>query len=109
MNDHPISAPAAVAVTTWGELRGERKPPGTVLRVLVAGQAAGAVERTGDVWAAQVHGLHPSRPTSHASADDAVRAVLRSSWARRLGAGADSRVHWSARAHRAAKRAAVSR
>lgn len=97
----PAAAPAAVSC--WGELRAERKVPG-VLRVLVDGQHAGAVEYRGGAWAASWHtaryGLGPSsdRVTEHATAEDAVRAVIRSGWARHLGARAASRVHWSDRA-----------
>ena len=39
------TTPAPVNVTRWGELRGEHKVPGVVLRALVVGQAAGGVER----------------------------------------------------------------
>jgi hypothetical protein len=103
-----------VSITCWGELPGERTMPG-VLRVRVAGQAAGAVERAGDSWAASWYagttrsGAMRDRVTEHASADDAVRAVLRSAWGRKLGARATSRVGWSDRARRFANRAAVSR
>jgi hypothetical protein len=38
---------APVSVTAWGELRGERKLPGAPLRVLVADQSAGGIERHG--------------------------------------------------------------
>ena len=99
---------APVSVTVWGELPAERKLPGTVLRVLVAGQHAGAAERTADGWTAQAHGLKPSKPTAHATAEDAVRAVVRSAWARRLGARAASRVFWSDRARRAAAKSATA-
>jgi len=40
------AAAAPARVTCWGELRGERPMPG-VLRVLVAGQSAGGIERAG--------------------------------------------------------------
>jgi len=97
-----VTAPAAVTVTCWGELRGEKKLRG-VLRVLADGQQAGAIERAGDGWVAQVHGLRRSQPTSHATASDAVRATLRSSWARRLGARKASAVYWSKQARKAAR------
>jgi len=45
------AAAAPARVTCWGELRGERPMPG-VLRVLVAGQSAGGIERAGDGWRA---------------------------------------------------------
>jgi hypothetical protein len=106
MND--TTTPALVSVTVWGELRGERKLPGAVLRVLVAGQSAGGVERTGDAWRACWYagvtrsGSLRDRFTEHATAEDAVRAVIRSAWARHLGARAASAVRWSDRARRAA-------
>ncbi|HUY46480.1 MAG TPA: hypothetical protein VMV92_12220 [Streptosporangiaceae bacterium] len=95
--------PAPVAVTCWGELRAERRLPG-VLRVLVAGQHAGAAERAGDTWMADWYTAGSrDRLTEHASAEEAVKAVIRSGFARRLGARAGSRVHWSDCARRAAR------
>jgi hypothetical protein len=76
------------------------------LRVLVGGQHAGAVERCGATWAASWYagmtasGSMRDRVTEHDSAEEAVRAVLRSAWARRLGGRVSSRVHWSDRARR---------
>lgn len=99
-----MTVPQLAWVRVWGEGRGERKLPGTVLRVLISGHVAGGVQRIGDEWVAQATGLRPSAPTTHASADEAVRAVLRSSWARSLGARAASPVHWSDKARRAASR-----
>jgi hypothetical protein len=100
----PITMPPKpVSVSCWGELLGERKVAG-VFRVLVAGQQAGAFQRAGSGWEAQVHGLRRTEPTTHESADDALRAIVRSAWARRLGARAASRVYWSDRARRAARR-----
>jgi len=104
-----MNNPAPVSVTVWGELRGDRKLPGVVLHVLVAAQSAGVVERSGDTWVAcRYAGMTRSgslrdRATEHPTAEDAVRAVVRSAWARRLGARAASRVYWSDRAHRAAR------
>jgi hypothetical protein len=107
----PARGPGASAtVTRWGELRGEHHVPGVVLRVLVAGEHAGMIEHSSDGWAAYCSpGLtRPAalryRVTEHATADEAVRAVLRSGWARRLGGRAASRVNWSDRASRAAGR-----
>lgn len=103
-----MSAPEPVSVSVWGELRGERKLPGRrlapVLRVLVAGQHAGAMEWDGRVWhaAQQARVLGKARETEHATAEEALRAVLRSGFARHLGARAASRVHWTARGRRAA-------
>ena len=78
--------PAPVAVTCWGELPAERRMAG-VLRVLVGGQHAGAVERAGDTWAAYWHTAgFRDRCTEHASAEEAVKAVIRSGFARRRGA-----------------------
>lgn len=106
-----MTAPAAqpVSVTAWAELapRGSARLPGC-LRVLVDGQSAGGAERKGDRWVAYWYaGMLPGgamrdRATGHATAEDAVRAVIRSAWARRLGARASSRVFWSAKASRLA-------
>lgn len=107
--------PAPVSVTVWGELPAERKLPGTVLRVLVAGQSAGGAELVGGSWRACWYagmtraGSLRDRCTEHATAEDAVRAVVRSAWARRLGARAGSRVFWSDRARRAARPASLRR
>ena len=79
------AAPEPVYVAAWGELRGENKRLPGVLRVLVGGQHAGAVQRTTGGWTAQAHGLRPTPETTHATAEEALRALLRSSWARRLG------------------------
>lgn len=100
-----MSAPEPVSVTAWGELPGETKVTGA-LRVLVGGQAAGGMMRSGDHWIAQIPGLKRSRVTGHASAEDALWAILRSSWGRRLGARAASDLHWSDRARRVVNRAA---
>jgi len=94
--------PAPVAVTCWGELPAERPLPG-VLRVLVGGQHAGAAERAGGTAVAHWSTAGSrDRRTEHASAEDAVTAVIRSGFARRLGARAASRVRWSDRALHAA-------
>jgi hypothetical protein len=47
----PIVRAAAVSVSAWGELRGERTLPGC-MRVLVGDQAAGGAERLGETWRA---------------------------------------------------------
>jgi hypothetical protein len=100
-----VTAPAAAParVSCWGELRAERRLPG-VLRVLVDGQHARALWREGAAWHAryQARVLGPVRETGHATAGEALRAVLRSGFARRLGARAASPVYWSDRARRAA-------
>jgi hypothetical protein len=104
MNGERAGKPVTVA--RWGELRGERKLPGTVLRVLVGGQHAGGIERKRKTWLA----VHQSRPlgryraTEHATVEEALRAVLRSGFARLLGARTASPVHWSDNAQRAARR-----
>jgi hypothetical protein len=117
-----VSAPEPVAVRAWGELRGDKNLPG-VLRILVGGQHAGAVEHydrragvDGEIglppagsWIAQAHGLRRSKPTYHATAEEAVAAVLESSWARRLGARKASRVYWSDKAQRRAARSGGAR
>ena len=107
--DYRTATPATpVSVTVWGELPGERKLPGSPLRVLVAGQSAGGAERNAEGWTAHWYagttrsGSPRDRESQHATAEDAVRAVVRSAWARRLGARAGSRVFWSDRARRAA-------
>lgn len=104
--------PAPITVTAWGELPAERALPGA-LRVLVGGQAAGGAERhDSGVWVASWYagttrtGQLRDRVTEHATAEDAVRAVIRSAWARRLGARAASTVSWSPRARRVAGTAA---
>jgi hypothetical protein len=100
-----VTAGASVAVTRWGELPAERKPPGVVLRVLVAGEHAGGAELCGGSWAASWRTAgNRGRVTEHATAEDAVRAVIRSGWARHLGARAASRVTWSDRARRTVAR-----
>jgi hypothetical protein len=99
--------PALVSVIEWGELRGDRRLPGC-LRVLVGGQSAGGAERKGGSWVAYWYagiaasGAMRDRMSEHATADEAVRAVIRSAWARRLGARAASPVSWSANARRLA-------
>jgi Arc/MetJ family transcription regulator len=103
-----MAAPARV--TCWGELRGERRLPG-VLRVLVDGQHAGAIERNGTTWhaARRARALGRVQVTEHPTVEDALRAVLRSGFARQLGARAASPVFWSDRARRAAARRASPR
>jgi hypothetical protein len=98
-----MSAPEPVRVSCWGELRGEKKIPG-LLRVLVGGQHAGAIMRDGAVWYAghQARVLGPVTETEHATAEEALKRVLRSGFARRLGARAASPVYWSDKARRAA-------
>lgn len=99
-----MSAPVAVAV--WRDLPGARKVPAGILAVLVAGQYAGAIARDGQVWraACQSRALAPARESSHPSADAALSAVLRSGFARRLGARADSAVYWTPGARRVSMR-----
>ncbi len=102
-----MTGPVPVSVTRWGELPGERKARGVVLRVLVGGQHAGSIAPDGDVWRAchQARTLSRRRETEHASAGEALRAVLRSGFARTLGARAASAVHWSDKARRVVSRA----
>jgi hypothetical protein len=100
-----VSAAPPVAVMRWRDLPGARKGmPAGLLAVLVAGQHAGAIAREGDGWVAchQARTLAPARETEHATAEEAVRAVLRSGFARYLGARAASRVYWSTAATRVA-------
>jgi hypothetical protein len=89
-------------VTAWGELRAERNLPGAV-RVLVGGESAGGAQRHGDVWVATWYSAaYRDRITEHATAEDAVAAVVRSGWARKLGARKASAVTWSDKATRRA-------
>lgn len=99
--------PAAVSVQRWGERRGAKNLPG-VLRVMAGGQDAGAIEHRDGAWHAvrQARALGPVTETAHADAGKALRAVLRSGFARRLGARAASAVYWSAEASRLVARAA---
>lgn len=77
--------------------------PGTVLRVIVGGQSAGGAERVGETWrACWFTAAHRDRMTEHPTAAGAVRAVLRSGWARKLGARAESDLIWTDLASRAA-------
>src|SRR5580698_6575500 len=95
------STPPAVSVSRYGELRGDpKRGAGRVLRVCVDGQHAGFIERDGQVWRAirQPRVLAKSVTTEHASVEDALRAVLRSGFARQLGARPASPVFWSAKA-----------
>jgi len=55
-------------------------------------------------WIAEVHGLRPTAATTHETAAAAVQAILWSSWGRRLGARAASRICWTDKATRAAAR-----
>lgn len=103
-----MSAPQPVTVRVWGEGRGEQKHSG-VLRVLVGGQAAGAVFRDGPAWVSvsyTAHGSVQPRRAEHRTVNDALAAVLRSAWARKLGARAASDLHWSDAAHKLASRRA---
>ena len=100
---------AAVSVSKWGELPAERTLPGCI-RVLIDGQHAGGVERKRGTWVACWHtaaygrGRSSDRITEHATAEEAVAAVVRSGWARRLGARRTSRITWTAKASRLAAR-----
>jgi hypothetical protein len=102
----PEVPPAKVAVSCWGELAAEKRLGG-VLRVLVDGQHAGAIRRDGDMWNAsrQARALAPAKESQHATAGGAVRAVLRSGFARQLGARAASPVYWTEQARRELRRA----
>ena len=104
-----VVAPAIVSVRAWGELPGDRKLPGT-LRVLVAGQSAGGVERVGAEWRACWYtAAYRDQFTYHPTAELAVAAVLASGWARRLGTRKASRVIWSSAARRVAARKTTAR
>jgi hypothetical protein len=97
-----VTGPAALArVTVWGELPAERRLPG-VLRVLVAGQHAGAVQHDVDRgWIAQWYtASQRDRYTVYPSAESAIRAVPASGFARRLGARTATRLTYSDEARR---------
>ena len=103
-----MTAPAPVRVARWRDLPGLRRkrPPAGLLCVLVDGQAAGEIAYSNGTW----HAAHwprvaaPARQSEHPAADEALRAVLRSGFARYLGARAASRVSWSDAARRVASR-----
>jgi hypothetical protein len=94
----------AVYVSAQGELRGE-KPMARAIRVRVGCQYAGYIVRTADGYTAghQTKPLAKCAETSHQTADQALRRILRSGFARHLGAAADSRVYWSDKAKRIAR------
>ena len=93
---------ALVSVSAWGELPAERTLPGC-LRVLVAGQSAGGVERIGQTWRACWYtAQYRDRCTEHATAAEAVAKVIASGWARHLGARKASPLRWTAKARRLA-------
>ena len=97
-----MSAPQPVAVMGYGELPGQKNLPGA-LQVLIAGQSAGGAERDGEAWRA--HWMTPAtrdRSSVHATAEEAVAAVIRSGFARRLGARKPSKVYWTPQARRRA-------
>jgi len=98
-----MSTPAPVRVICWGELRGEKNIP-RVLRILVDGQHAGLFQAAEGRWFAAYQAKVMGKPieTEHASADEAVQAILRSGFARQLGARAASPVYWSDKARRRA-------
>lgn len=98
----PQNKPAEITVRRWGEGPAERSLPGA-LRVLVGGESAGGAERTAEGWTASWHTAnYRDKVTHHETAEDAVRAVISSGWARHLGARRASRVTWT----RAAKKLA---
>lgn len=97
----PVQA-APVSVRRWGEGRAERSLPGCI-RVLVNGESAGGAERVGQSWRACWHtAQYRDRVTEHETAEDAVRAVISSGWARHLGARRASRVMWTRAARKLA-------
>jgi hypothetical protein len=100
-------AVADVRVSAWGELPAERTLAGCI-RVLIGGQSAGGAERVGTEWRATwFTAAFKDRFSVHATAEDAVTAVIRSGWARHLGARKTSPVTWTAKARHLA--AGVSR
>jgi hypothetical protein len=97
-----------VTVSCWGDLPGEERLP-RVLRVLVGGRHAGAVRRCEDGrWAAYpltaAGGPELGAAPAFAHAAGAVRAVLSSPWAVRLGARLGGPLSWSDQARQAAER-----
>lgn len=103
------TTPARVSVSVWGERRGETAIPG-LLRVLIGGESAGGADRQNGRWVACWYsGMSPSGAmrdamSEHDTAEDAVRAVIRAPWSRRLGARTASVVEWSPKAIRLAAR-----
>lgn len=97
----PMTKP--VNVSKWGELRAEKPVPRT-LRIVVGVEAAGGVTRNDDgTYTAWHYGKNPkwkADETTHPTADAAVKRVLRSGLARRLGATAQSPVNWTVKARR---------
>lgn len=96
------AAAMPVHVHKWGEAPVEA-PVANAVRVFIAGQHAGAVVTENGTWHASRP--HPTRArqsivTEHTSADEALKAVLRSGFARRLGARAASRVIVTPRAQK---------
>jgi len=93
---------ALITVSAWGELAGESRLPGCI-RVLVGGQSVGGAERVGRSWRASWYTARfRDQTTEHETAEQAVAAVMRSGWARHLGARKSSRVTWTAKARRLA-------
>ena len=101
-----MTASGRAPVSAWGELPGDKRVSGA-LRVLVGGQLAGTIARKGDIWHAswRVRSGSPVTQTEHQTAAGALTAVLRSGFARGLGARTPSPVFWSATASRLLARA----
>ncbi len=90
MNTTPSHRGAPLHVATWGEtVRHGGSLPGAV-RLVIGGQDAGSVYRAGSSWAARVTG--ETAATLHATAGDALTAVVLSPRGRRLGWRAASRM-----------------
>lgn len=77
--------------------RGKRLPTfPTVLDILIDSQICGHIQLDDTTWVAEVSGLRPTAPSTHETAQEALDAVLRSGWARRLGyQKRGSAIHWS--------------
>ncbi len=99
----PGVQPAQITVRRWGEGAVERVLPGAP-RVLVNGESAGGAERTAESWrACWFTAQYRDKMTHHDSAEEAVRAVISSGWARHLGARRASSVAWTRAARRLAR------
>lgn len=101
--------PETVSVSRFGELRGDRPQPGSepMLRILVGCQHAGFIAPNRDgtwgaIWKQRVAAR--SKVTRYPSAAEALAAVMRSGFARHLGARKASPVRWSPKASRVAGR-----
>ena len=107
---HPISLivqPAGLSVSAWSELRGRTRPAASASWSIAS---TPGVPSAGAGWVACWHtaaygrGRSSDRITERPTAEEAVVAVVRSGWARRLGAPRASRGTWTPKARKLAAR-----